>query len=366
MIRLISLEDLKKAHVKGHVRHEHSGKTVFVKEHDDKRVKGAEEQPKPKKKVIAYAFHKGDIVEREDGQRAKVVSFAPGGNLAVQKKDGSTSVWRTKGLVRVEKKPAQPDLFPGEAKLLKQNPEIMAKLSKVDQKAEPKKPSYEPGSLPKYSDMKKWDAAKGNGGQQAKLYGSEDHEPHYHKPYPPYPDVPKGHYAKWNAAKYEYEVKPKKQSAGGVIINEKGEILLRKPKGGFGGYAWTFPKGRVDEGESMEEAALREVYEETGVKAKIIKDIDKNFEGSVTNNKFYIMELQEDHGIPKDDKETSKVVWVVPENAHKLINQTSLEEGRKRDLAILDEVLDHLGKPKSPKEKIKVIGGLKDLKKKGA
>ena len=51
---------------------------------------------------------------------------------------------------------------------------------------------------------------------------------------------------------------------GGVLVREDGKILLREPKGHYGGYVWTFPKGRADEGESAREAALREVREETG------------------------------------------------------------------------------------------------------
>lgn len=55
-------------------------------------------------------------------------------------------------------------------------------------------------------------------------------------------------------------------SAGGVIsVAHEDEIhvlLLRYPNGRL-----AFPKGRVDEGETLEEAAAREVEEETGVVA---------------------------------------------------------------------------------------------------
>lgn len=36
---------------------------------------------------------------------------------------------------------------------------------------------------------------------------------------------------------------------------------------------WSFPKGGVDEGESIEDAALREVLEETGLKCRIIRKL---------------------------------------------------------------------------------------------
>lgn len=59
-------------------------------------------------------------------------------------------------------------------------------------------------------------------------------------------------------------------SAGGVVIFGNAVLLLRKFNGD-----WVLPKGRVENEESLEEAALREVYEETGVRAKIICYIDK-------------------------------------------------------------------------------------------
>lgn len=50
-------------------------------------------------------------------------------------------------------------------------------------------------------------------------------------------------------------------AAGGIVQNEKGEILLQLRKG-----KWDLPKGKLDNGESIEECAVREVEEETGLK----------------------------------------------------------------------------------------------------
>ena len=43
-------------------------------------------------------------------------------------------------------------------------------------------------------------------------------------------------------------------------------LLVHRPKYGD----WTFPKGKLAPGESFEEAALREVEEETGVRAELV------------------------------------------------------------------------------------------------
>ena len=56
-------------------------------------------------------------------------------------------------------------------------------------------------------------------------------------------------------------------SAGGVVVRpgpDGAEILLASRRTRKGDLVWGLPKGLVEEGESPEEAALREVREETG------------------------------------------------------------------------------------------------------
>ena len=64
-------------------------------------------------------------------------------------------------------------------------------------------------------------------------------------------------------------------SCGGVVLF-RGKILLlyKNYRNRYEG--WVLPKGTVEKGESHEETALREVYEETGVKAEIIEYIGKS------------------------------------------------------------------------------------------
>lgn len=49
-------------------------------------------------------------------------------------------------------------------------------------------------------------------------------------------------------------------AAGGLVKNKKGKVLFIFREG-----KWDLPKGKLDKGESMEAAAIREVEEETGV-----------------------------------------------------------------------------------------------------
>jgi len=59
----------------------------------------------------------------------------------------------------------------------------------------------------------------------------------------------------------------------GVIIQRDGKYLLVQEGKGTAYKLWNFPAGKVDVGESIEEAALREAFEETGYKVELIKKI---------------------------------------------------------------------------------------------
>lgn len=50
-------------------------------------------------------------------------------------------------------------------------------------------------------------------------------------------------------------------SAGGVVLNSQGEVLVVSQHG----TSWSLPKGHVEEGENLMAAALREIQEEAGV-----------------------------------------------------------------------------------------------------
>lgn len=126
----------------------------------------------------------------------------------------------------------------------------------------------------------------------------------------------------------------KKLSYGGVVINGQGKVLLMEPKNHFGGYVWTFPKGRPHADEAPETTALREVEEETGVKVEILTPIPGVFEGTITENRYYLMSPASGEGKP--GKEAQSIAWAKYEEAQYLIHQTTNSVGQERDLQILD------------------------------
>ena len=108
-------------------------------------------------------------------------------------------------------------------------------------------------------------------------------------------------------------------SAGGVAFRKKGERIEVALISVGTDNRWQLPKGLVDKGESTEEAALREVREETGIDTEVVKLIDKveywyfwKEDGQrVRYHKFvYFFLLRYKSGDVKDhDREVNEARW---------------------------------------------------------
>lgn len=131
-----------------------------------------------------------------------------------------------------------------------------------------------------------------------------------------------------------------KRACGGVLINDAGRVLLRKPTGLHKTRVWTFAKGKPLEGETAEQTALREVLEETGVRAKIIKRLLFPPDELSLDDEYFLMIPLEETG--KFDGETAAIVWATKEEAEELISMTEDAERRLRDLKILRFALEAL------------------------
>jgi 8-oxo-dGTP pyrophosphatase MutT (NUDIX family) len=81
----------------------------------------------------------------------------------------------------------------------------------------------------------------------------------------------------------------KAPAAGAVILEADGRIWLVAPSNVFGGYTATFPKGRIENDVNRQASAIREAYEEAGLKVKITGFLaDSNRTQSYT--RYYLAE----------------------------------------------------------------------------
>lgn len=63
------------------------------------------------------------------------------------------------------------------------------------------------------------------------------------------------------------ELGPYRENVGIVVFNREGRVWLGRRIHTQGMHSWQFPQGGVDPGEDLEAAALRELYEETGIRS---------------------------------------------------------------------------------------------------
>jgi 8-oxo-dGTP diphosphatase len=110
------------------------------------------------------------------------------------------------------------------------------------------------------------------------------------------------------------------QAAGGVLLDGEGRVaLVHRPRYDD----WSLPKGKLDRGESFEEAALREVAEETGVRARLLRELPsaeyRDSKGRSKLVRYWLMEVEDDPGFEPND-EADALVWLPLEEAMSLLS----------------------------------------------
>lgn len=133
-----------------------------------------------------------------------------------------------------------------------------------------------------------------------------------------------------------------RHSAGGLIIHE-GKVLA---------ISWTtheyvcFPKGGIEKGETSEQAAVREVFEETGYRASIISplkswthEFDRGGDHYVSTVDYYLMELVDD-SLPTPHREIGEDfenVWLGMDEANAKLTFDDAREALEIAINLLDK-----------------------------
>ena len=119
-------------------------------------------------------------------------------------------------------------------------------------------------------------------------------------------------------------------AGGGVVVDGSGRILLvHRPRYDD----WTFPKGKLDPGETIEQCALREVAEETGFVCALGAEIAVTYyvdhKGRDKLVRYWLMTVVDGAFEPNDEVE--EIRWVTRDEAAELLSYP-------RDLAVLAAV----------------------------
>jgi 8-oxo-dGTP pyrophosphatase MutT (NUDIX family) len=107
------------------------------------------------------------------------------------------------------------------------------------------------------------------------------------------------------------------EAAGGVVADDGRVALVHRPRYDD----WTLPKGKLDAGETFEEAALREVWEETGLRCELVRELPPTrytVRGRPKVVRYWSMSVVEDPGFEPND-EVDELRWLSPAEAAELL-----------------------------------------------
>lgn len=111
-----------------------------------------------------------------------------------------------------------------------------------------------------------------------------------------------------------FETFPIIEAAGGYVLNTQGKLLMI-----FRKEFWDLPKGKLDEGESLEETAKREVEEECGIgKLHIISEpfstyhvYEERGRVVIKHSVWYAMKTSDtQQPVPQEEEEITDARWV--------------------------------------------------------
>ena len=107
------------------------------------------------------------------------------------------------------------------------------------------------------------------------------------------------------------------EAAGGVVVQGGRIAVVHRPRYDD----WTLPKGKLDPGETFEQAALREVVEETGLECRIVEELGStrytDSKGRPKIVRYFRMEV--DGGEFAVNDEVDELRWLSPDEARAVL-----------------------------------------------
>lgn len=105
------------------------------------------------------------------------------------------------------------------------------------------------------------------------------------------------------------------EAAGGFVVNAQKELLVFYRRG-----SWDLPKGKIDPGETPEQAAVREVQEETGLQqldlGKFLTHTYHTYELKdrriLKKTWWFHMQTRDTNVVPQTEEDIEEIIWVDP------------------------------------------------------
>ena len=130
-------------------------------------------------------------------------------------------------------------------------------------------------------------------------------------------------------------------AAGGLVLNEDGDLLMIFRRG-----RWDLPKGKLDDGEQIEDCAVREVKEETGLRKLNVKrflgityhkyfDTHINEEVTKQTHWFEMRAKRKQELIPAREEDIEEIEWV---------QQKKIPEKLQNSYANIAEIIEKMKK----------------------
>jgi 8-oxo-dGTP diphosphatase len=105
------------------------------------------------------------------------------------------------------------------------------------------------------------------------------------------------------------------RAAGGIVVRGGRVLVVHRPGHGD----WSFPKGKLEAGETWSDAALREVEEETGLRCELGEEVGRTHYDVAAGPKEVRYFRMTADGDPQPATEVDEARWVTPDEAHALL-----------------------------------------------
>jgi 8-oxo-dGTP pyrophosphatase MutT (NUDIX family) len=147
-------------------------------------------------------------------------------------------------------------------------------------------------------------------------------------------------------ARFEHHVVRVPRPASGVVVHDadRGVLLLWRHRFITDSWGWEIPAGGVDVGETPEQAAAREVLEETGWRPGTLRPLATYHPSNGLNDQtfhLYVADGADYVGEPVDRSESERIEWVSLPRVRTLVREGEVRDGLSLtalSLALLFEV----------------------------